>query len=271
MCGLSLKFFNKSETPAQARRRAEAFRGARSNLTTHVRTADVEIGNEPDFYGYAYNVQGHIRFDDRQTSPRLSPGPFIVFVAPGWSVDGAVMTGILDKAVLLSATAQFCTHLGSSSFSLALQFAPVVLLNKEFIHSNLTTESSETKAAKAYGVNHSRTEAKSLAKYVAGIPSIHLTALVLSLVSRRKANSKSRHALLIVNEAMGLSEGDVILEEVRGGMFKIQASKAVLLDLSDLADSMRQRASDMTTRKEGEMDLFEGDRTSSSEEQVVLR
>lgn len=196
MWGLNLKSFNKSETAAQARLLAEAFQGARSNLTAHVRIVDVEIGNEPDFYGlntrvpgplgpswdlanysatwqeYADTVQGEIHFDDRETSPKLSPGAFTGFVAPGWSVDGAIMAGILDKAALRSTTAQFGTHLYSGSSSPALRFAPGELMNKKFIRSNLTTKSSEIKAAKAYGVNYSLTEANSFAKYVVGTPPI---------------------------------------------------------------------------------------------------
>lgn len=203
MWGLNLKSFNKSETALQARLLAEAFQGVRSNLTSHVRIVDVEIGNEPDFYGpntrmpgplgsswdlanysttwqeYAGIVHGKIRFDDRETSPKLSPGAFTGFVAPGWSVDGAIMAGILDKAILRSTTAQFGTHLYSGSFSPALRFAPGELMNKKSIRSNLTTKSSEIKAAKAYGVNYSLTEANSFAKYVTGTPSICLIASVL--------------------------------------------------------------------------------------------
>lgn len=195
MWGLNLKSFNKSETAAQAQLLAEAFQGARSNLTRHVQIVDVEIGNEPDFYGpnlripgpldsswdlanysatwqeYAEIVQGAIRFDGSEAGLKLSAGAFTGFVAPGWSVDGAIMAGILDKTELRSTTAQFGTHLYSGSFSPTLQFAPGELMNKRFIRSNLTTKASEIKAAKSYGLNYSLTEANSFAKYVPSIPS----------------------------------------------------------------------------------------------------
>jgi len=195
MWGLNLKSFNKSETAAQAQLLAEAFQGARSNLTRHVKIVDIEIGNEPDFYGpntripgildsswdlanysatwqeYAEIVQGAVCFDDSANGPKLSPGAFTGFVAPGWSVDGAIMAGILDKTELRSTTAQFGTHLYSGSFSPKLQFAPGELMNKKYIRSNLTTKASEIRAAKAYGVNYSLTEANSFAKYVPGTPS----------------------------------------------------------------------------------------------------
>lgn len=190
MWGLNLKSFNKSETAAQAQLLAEAFQGARSNLTDCVKLVDVEFGNEPDIYGpnpiapgpldsswdianystrwqeYAEVVQSAIRFGDGGTSPKLSPGAFTGFVAPGWSVDGAIMAGILDKDELRSATAQFGTHLYSGVFSPRLQFAPGELMNKKFIRGNLTTKASEIKAAKAFGVDYSLTEANSFAKSV---------------------------------------------------------------------------------------------------------
>lgn len=196
MWGLNLKSFNKSETAAQAQLLAQAFQGARSNLTQHVRLVDVEIGNEPDFYGpntrvpgpldsswdlanysatwqeYAELVRVAIRFGDGELGPKLSPGAFTGFVAPGWSVDGAIMTGILDKrAELRSITAQFGTHLYSGAFRPGLQFAPGDLMNKKFIRGNLTTKASEIKAAKAFGLNYSLSEANSFAKSVSGTPS----------------------------------------------------------------------------------------------------
>lgn len=197
MWGLHLKSFNKSETAAQAQLLAEAFQGARSNLTRHVKIVDIEIGNEPDFYGpntripgildsswdlanysatwqeYAEIVQGAVCFDDSANGPKLSPGAFTGFVAPGWSVDGAIMAGILDKTELRSTTAQFGTHLYSGSFSPKLQFAPGELMNKKYIRSNLTTKASEIRAAKAYGVNYSLTEANSFANH--GVPGLSNT------------------------------------------------------------------------------------------------
>lgn len=195
MWGLNLKSFNKSETAAQAQLLAEAFQGARSNLTKHIKLVDVEIGNEPDFYGpntripgpldsswdlskysttwqeYAEVVQGAIRFDNGDTSPKLSPGAFTGFVAPGWSVDGALLAGILEKTELRAVTSQFGTHLYSGAFSPRLQFTPGELMNKKFIRGNLTTKASEIKAAKAFGVDYSLTEANSFAKSAYGPPS----------------------------------------------------------------------------------------------------
>ncbi|KAK2596875.1 hypothetical protein N8I77_012762 [Diaporthe amygdali] len=198
MWGLNLKSFNKSETAAQAELLAETFQGARSNLTKHVKLVDVEIGNEPDFYGpntripgpldsswdlvnysstwqeYAEVVQGAIRFNDSEAGPNLSPGAFTGFVAPGWSVDGAIMAGILDQNDLRSISAQFGTHLYSGAFSPQLKFIPGELMNKKFIRGNLTTKASEIKAAKAFGVRYCLTEANSFAKYVFRIPTIFI-------------------------------------------------------------------------------------------------
>lgn len=195
MWGLNLKSLNKSETAAQARLVAEAFQGARSNLTKHVKLVDIEVGNEPDFYGpntrvpgpldsswdltnysttwqqYAEVVQGAIRFDVGEDSPKFSPGAFTGFVAPGWSVDGAIVAGILDRTELRSLTAQFGTHLYSGAFSPSLKFSPGELMNKKFIRGNLTTKASEIKAAKAFGVNYSLTETNSFAKSVSSTPS----------------------------------------------------------------------------------------------------
>lgn len=195
MWGLNLKAFDKSETAAQAQLLAEAFQGARSNLTTHVKLVDIEIGNEPDFYGpntrvpgpldsswdlanystvwseYAEVVRGAVRLDDSESGPKLSPGAFTGSVAPGWSVDGAIMAGILEKTGLRSVTAQFGTHLYSGAFSPKLEFAPGELMNKKFVRGNLTTKASEIKAAKAFGVNYSLTETNSLAKSVSDTPS----------------------------------------------------------------------------------------------------
>ncbi|KAL2287967.1 hypothetical protein FJTKL_04724 [Diaporthe vaccinii] len=195
MWGLNLKSFNKSETAAQAQLLAEAFQGARSNLTKHVKLVDIEIGNEPDFYGpntrvpgpldsswdltnysttwqeYAEVVRGAVRLDDSETSPKLSPGAFTGYVAPGWSVDGAIMAGILEKPGLRSVTGQFGTHLYSGAFSPGLEFAPGELMNKKFIRGNLTTKASEVKAAKAFGVDYSLTESNSFAMSVSGTPS----------------------------------------------------------------------------------------------------
>ncbi|RYP41363.1 hypothetical protein DL769_011571 [Monosporascus sp. CRB-8-3] len=50
MWGLNLKYLDKAETVAHARLLAQAFQGERANLTKHVKLANVEIGNEPDFY-----------------------------------------------------------------------------------------------------------------------------------------------------------------------------------------------------------------------------
>ncbi|KAL2287965.1 hypothetical protein FJTKL_04724 [Diaporthe vaccinii] len=197
MWGLNLKSFNKSETAAQAQLLAEAFQGARSNLTKHVKLVDIEIGNEPDFYGpntrvpgpldsswdltnysttwqeYAEVVRGAVRLDDSETSPKLSPGAFTGYVAPGWSVDGAIMAGILEKPGLRSVTGQFGTHLYSGAFSPGLEFAPGELMNKKFIRGNLTTKASEVKAAKAFGVDYSLTESNSFA--IHGVPGLSNT------------------------------------------------------------------------------------------------
>ena len=192
MWGLNLKSFNKSETAAQARLVAEAFQGAQSNLIKHVKLVDVEVGNEPDFYGpntrvpgpldsswdltnysatwqqYAEVVQSAIRFDGGEDGPSLSPGACTGFVAPVWSIDGAIMAGILDGTELRSIIAQFGTRLYSTAFSPRLQFAPGQLMNKKFIRGNLTTKASEIKTAKAFGVNYSLTETNSFAKSVSG-------------------------------------------------------------------------------------------------------
>lgn len=60
MWGLNLRSsLNKTETVAQARLLADTFEGSRAHLTRNVKLVNVEIGNEPDFYGPTrYGVRG---------------------------------------------------------------------------------------------------------------------------------------------------------------------------------------------------------------------
>ncbi|KKY39142.1 putative glycoside hydrolase family 79 protein [Diaporthe ampelina] len=278
MWGLNLKSFNKSETAAQARLVAEAFQGAQSNLIKHVKLVDVEVGNEPDFYGpntrvpgpldsswdltnysatwqqYAEVVQSAIRFDGGEDGPSLSPGACTGFVAPVWSIDGAIMAGILDGTELRSIIAQFGTRLYSAAFSPRLQFAPGQLMNKKFIRGNLTTKASEIKTAKAFGVNYSLTETNSFAKSVSGTlsdPPLAEDALLIVNEAIGKGNTSYVAELTVTNDklaAYGIWEGnslwrvvalnsnvrlgnrDVILEEVKNGVFDVQPSTAILLE-----------------------------------------
>ncbi|KAF7551869.1 hypothetical protein G7Z17_g4714 [Cylindrodendrum hubeiense] len=155
--GLNLKSLNKTETVAQAHLLAEAFQGDRSHLTKHVKLVNVEIGNEPDFYGptrtshsgpygnewnplnytttwveFAKAISKKIEFGraGSEEKPTLSPGALTGFNAPEWTPEGPLQAGILDDRDIRRKTSQFTEHSYSGGFSPYRIVQPGELMNK---------------------------------------------------------------------------------------------------------------------------------------------
>jgi hypothetical protein len=175
MWGINLKALNRSETVAQACLLADTFQGYRANLTKHVRLANVEIGNEPDFYGpnrkysfqgtfgsewdihnytdtwtdYAQAIGDVINFDSG--GPSLSVGSYTGFNYPDWSVTGTLMGGLLDDDRVWSRTNQFALHGYLGGFGPGLRFVPGELMYKDTIRSNLTSKIPNISALRALG------------------------------------------------------------------------------------------------------------------------
>ncbi|KAK1491846.1 hypothetical protein CTAM01_10169 [Colletotrichum tamarilloi] len=166
MWGLNLKSLNQTETVAQARLLAQTFQGDRANLTKNVRLVNVELGNEPDFYGltrtvyngpygvewdtanytdtwaqYAEAVSREIEFDHTGSDrPTLSPGAFTGANAPEWTPAGPLQLGILNDPTIRNATTQFTEHAYSGGFDPRRVVNPGDLMNKIYVRGNMTTK-----------------------------------------------------------------------------------------------------------------------------------
>ncbi|KAF4781110.1 hypothetical protein HER10_EVM0007419 [Colletotrichum scovillei] len=166
MWGLNLKSLNQTETVAQARLLAQTFQGDRADLTKNVRLVNVELGNEPDFYGltrtgrngpygvewdvanytttwaqYAEAVSKEIEFDHSGSGgPTLSPGAFTGFNAPEWTPAGPLQLGMLDNSTIRNATTQFSEHAYSGGFDPRRVVNPGDLMNKLYVRSNMTSK-----------------------------------------------------------------------------------------------------------------------------------
>ncbi|KXH53373.1 hypothetical protein CSIM01_13804 [Colletotrichum simmondsii] len=173
MWGLNLKSLNQIETVAQARLLAQTFQGDRANLTKNVRLVNVELGNEPDFYGltrtgrngpygvewdvanytttwaqYAEAVSKEIEFDHSGSGgPTLSPGAFTGFNAPEWTPAGPLQLGILDDSTIRNATTQFSEHAYSGGFDPRRVVNPGDLMNKIYVRGNMTSKMAGIQAA----------------------------------------------------------------------------------------------------------------------------
>ncbi|KAK1983634.1 hypothetical protein LZ30DRAFT_780443 [Colletotrichum cereale] len=191
MWGINLKALNKSETVAQARLLAEAFQGDRSNLTKDVKLVNVEIGNEPDFYGvsrnprsgpltswdfanytstwaeYAAAVGEEIDFGSSSCSglPTLSPGAFTGSIAPEWTPVGPLQIGILDDPKTRNTTAQFSEHAYSGAFIPTRVIQPGELMNKLNVRNNMTTKTTGLRAVRSFGLDYVLAETNSYANH----------------------------------------------------------------------------------------------------------
>ena len=186
MWGLNLKSLNKSETVAQARLLADTFQGSRAHLTKNVTLVNVEIGNEPDFYGLTrFGVQGpygpswnvanysstwvefaeavsrELEFDrsdspagSRSSGPTLSTGAFTGFMGPEWSPQGMLQAGILDKASVMAMTSQYAGHAYSGGFDPRRVVNPGDLMNKLSVRANMTIRTDGIAAVRSVGLKY---------------------------------------------------------------------------------------------------------------------
>ncbi|KAM0542983.1 hypothetical protein ACHAPJ_012540 [Fusarium lateritium] len=192
MWGLNLKALNKTETVAQARLLAETFQGSRAHLTKDVKLVNVEIGNEPDFYGptrtthsgpyglewnplnytttwleFAEAISKEIEFgragsDDK---PTLSPGALTGFNAPEWTPEGPLQAGLLDNRNIRRKTSQFTEHSYSGGFNPNRTVRPGELMDKLSVRANMSTRAGGIRAVRSVGLRYSLGETNSYANH----------------------------------------------------------------------------------------------------------
>ncbi|KAL0930106.1 uncharacterized protein CTRU02_214926 [Colletotrichum truncatum] len=199
MWGVNLKPLNKTETVAQARLLADSFQGSRVNLTKHVQLVEVEIGNEPDFYGptrngrpgsygpewnvfnytdtwteFAKAVNRELTFDGAKSdNPRLSPGAFTGFNSPEWIPQWPLQDGLLQDPEIRNKTAQFTEHAYSGSFSAHFIPHPGDLMHKQHVRNNLTFRTAGIRSVRSVGLDYVLAETNSYANH--GIPGLSNT------------------------------------------------------------------------------------------------
>ncbi|KAF6821810.1 hypothetical protein CPLU01_12378 [Colletotrichum plurivorum] len=201
MWGLNLKALNITETTAQARLLADAFQGSRRNETCHVQLVNVELGNEPDFYGttrygqhrgpygpewdvfnytdtwvrYAEAVSKDIEFGTPGAGrPTLSPGAFTGFQAPEWTSAEPLQGGILDSPRIRRSTSQFTEHAYSGGFDPRRVVQPGELMDKISVRNNMTTRTSGVRAVRSVSLDYVLAETNSYANH--GQPGLSNTA-----------------------------------------------------------------------------------------------
>ncbi|KAM5368325.1 hypothetical protein ACJZ2D_009593 [Fusarium nematophilum] len=191
MWGINLKDLNKTETVVQARLLAETFQGERAHLTKHVKLVNVEMGNEPDFYGptrltrsgpygpewdvfnytstwveFAKAISKEIDFGCSDSDkPSLSPGAFTSFMAPEWTPAGPLQAGLLDDPELRCKISQFSEHSYSGVFDPHRVVRPGELMDKISVRANFTTRTSERRAARSLGLKYQLAETNSYANH----------------------------------------------------------------------------------------------------------
>ncbi|KAF9878229.1 hypothetical protein CkaCkLH20_04267 [Colletotrichum karsti] len=191
MWGLNLKALNKTETVIQARLLADTFQGGRANLTKNVHLMDVELGNEPDFYGptrtgrngpygpewdvfnytdtwvkYAEAVSKEIEFGEAGSDkPNLSPGAFTGFNAPEWTPVGPLQAGLLQDAQVRANISQFTEHAYSGGFDPRRVVRPGELMSKVSVRNNMTTRTSGIRAVRSVGLDYVLAETNSYANH----------------------------------------------------------------------------------------------------------
>ncbi|KAF4963182.1 hypothetical protein FSARC_8760 [Fusarium sarcochroum] len=185
MWGLNLKALNKIETVTQARLLAETFQGSRAHLTKNVKLVNVEIGNEPDFYGptrtthsgpygpewnplnytttwleFAEAISKEIEFGraDSDDKPTLSPGALTGFNAPEWTPEGPLQAGLLDDRDIKPKISQFTEHSYSGGFSPNRIVRPGELMNKLSVRANMSTRAGGIRAVRSVGLRYSLAE-----------------------------------------------------------------------------------------------------------------
>uniref|UniRef100_A0A0D2XRG6 Beta-glucuronidase C-terminal domain-containing protein n=1 Tax=Fusarium oxysporum (strain Fo5176) TaxID=660025 RepID=A0A0D2XRG6_FUSOF len=251
MWGLNFKALNKTETLAQARLLGDTFQGSRSELTKHVRLAQVELGNEPDFWGetrysrsgsygpewdiqnytntwvsFAKAVSEEIDFGPSQSRhPCLSSGAYTGFNIPEWQPEGSLIGGILADKKLKGKISQFTEHSYSGGYSAGKTFTVGDLMNKRAAETNSYANHGIP------GLSNTVEGALWMVDWILLGASIGVERLYMHHGVGFRYNSiqptnesddglnidhphilPSYHAYLIVNEAIGKSAGSYIVE-----------------------------------------------------------
>jgi hypothetical protein len=178
--GINMRLLNITETVAQARLLAETFHGARANVTSHVKLANVEIGNEPDFwgptrtpvngtFGPGWNVVNYtttwLEFAkaisnvldlncSNPSSPGLTPGSFTSREAPEWIPEGTLQAGLLDDPDLSCKISHFSGHSYSGAFDPRIIVRPGELMDKVSVRTNMSTRTIGRIAVRASGIKY---------------------------------------------------------------------------------------------------------------------
>lgn len=178
--GLNLRLLNITETVAQARLLGETFHGPRANITSHVRLANIEIGNEPDFWGptrtpvfgtlgpswnvvnytttwmkFAKAIGDVLDFNcSNPSSPGLTPGSFTSREAPEWIPEGTLGAGLLDDPDLSCKISHFSGHSYSAAFDPRIIFKPGELMDKITVRTNMSTRTIGRIAVRASGLKY---------------------------------------------------------------------------------------------------------------------
>ncbi|KAK5061444.1 hypothetical protein LTR84_007987 [Exophiala bonariae] len=187
--GLNMKLLNLTETTAQARLLAESFHGARANITSHVKLANIEIGNEPDFWGptrtpvrgtlgpswdvvnytntwlkFANTVSNVLDLNcSDPSSPRLMPGSFTTREAPEWIPEGMLQAGLLNNPNLSCEISHVSGHSYSGAFDPRIIVRPGQLMDKISIRTNMSTRTIGRIAVRASGLKYLLGETNSYA------------------------------------------------------------------------------------------------------------
>lgn len=189
--GINLEDLNLTETVAQAALLQDTFTGSRKDLTSHVRLANIEIGNEPDFYGNAFPLRPgrlgaawtvanysstwsefaaavgekiQLGTGDDDELPRLSPGAFAGIAFPYWSAPSAYQAGLLDNEEVRSHVDQWADHSYFGQFRAGSTWPSGGLMNKATIRSNFSTKAAWVDATRAQGLKYVLGETNSYAK-----------------------------------------------------------------------------------------------------------
>lgn len=188
--GINLLDLNITETAAQAALLADTFQGSRKDLLAHVHLANVEIGNESDFYGngyskrpgplgdawtpsnysvtwaeYARAVADNIELGGEDAKgPYLSPGALAGFVAPVWAAPAIYEGGLLDDDQVRANTNQWTDHSYFGAFAAGASYPPGSLMSKTSTRGNFTGKTHNIQATRAQGLKYVFGETNSYAK-----------------------------------------------------------------------------------------------------------
>ena len=162
-----LNLYDQDQVSQQAERLAEAFQGARTDLTKDVDLKYVQIGNEPNFYfptALAYvkhwvplakTVLSKIAMGG-DGQPNFQAGSEVVAFGQ-WALTGSLEAGLLDDSAVANATGVLEGHQYSGAASVGNQTYPGqppvgTLMAKSSIRNNLTNMYDGQSSARGYGI-----------------------------------------------------------------------------------------------------------------------